>query len=153
MGTMIQYKQSDSSAAATRNTPEAVDRARTELSVMQAIAEQLAQLQDDRSRHRVLSWAEEAFGVKEAAPAGGPSAQPIATPAQVAPLTMVPRSAKVAEEDDGLTIGDLKEWFDVPSPPDPDDSCSPADADQPVVSMIHGFVEDFQKLARDWQAS
>lgn len=152
MGTMIQYKQSDSSTATTRNTPEAADCARTEISVMQTVADQLARLQDGASRHRVLSWAEEIFGVKEAAPAGGPSVQPVATPAQVAPLTMVPRSATVAEEDDALTVGDLKDWFDVPSPSDPDDSRSPA-ADQPVVSMIHGFVEDFQKLARDWQAS
>ena len=56
-----------------------------------------------------------------------------------------------ASEEDSLSVGDLEDWFDTDNTPPPDDRFPQAVATQPVVSMIHGFVEDFQKLARDWQ--
>lgn len=62
------------------------------------------------------------------------------------------RESKVdAPQDCGLSLGDFEDWFDKDSTPPPDDRLQEAVSTQPVVSMIHGFVADFQKLARDWQ--
>ena len=56
-----------------------------------------------------------------------------------------------APEDCYLRVGGLEDWFDKDNTPPPDDRLQEAVNTQPVVSMIHGFVEDFQKLARHWQ--
>jgi hypothetical protein len=52
---------------------------------------------------------------------------------------------------DSLSVEDLDDWFDNDRTPPPDDRLPEPASAQPVVSMIHGFVVDFQKLARDWQ--
>ena len=61
------------------------------------------------------------------------------------------QSNLTAQDDSDLSVGDLEDWFDTDKTPPPDDRLPQAVTTQPVVSMIHGFVEDFRKLARDWQ--
>ena len=119
---------------------------------MEDIADLLARLPDAAARHRVLQWA--AATVHQDGPAS--ISMPGSTPGALTPLH-VERSAafqesKVnAQEDPSLSVGDLNDWFDKDSTPPADDRLQDAVAPRPVVSMIHGFVEDFQKLARDWQ--
>lgn len=61
--------------------------------------------------------------------------------------------ASKAHADPNLAVAGLESFFgEEPSsceatPPSPQ-----VVADQPVVSMIHDFVTDFQKLAIEWQS-
>lgn len=156
MGTMVQYSRPDAAlrvAHSHDSTP--IDPVRAEVAAMQTIADAMAKLPED-ARGRVLRWAGELFGnVVLSAPA--PTAAP-------------PASAAVPAGDADLAVADLVDFFD--STPvvdddliDPAEGCSlvetapanvePASAkeDQPVVSMIHSFVEEFQKLAREWESA
>ncbi len=114
---------------------------------MEGIAALLARLPDAAARHRVLQWVEAVFHPAEAA---------LSSPAAAPPLHVVRPvpfhdSTVTAQDDSDLSVGDLEDWFDTDKTPPPDDRFPQAVKTQPVVSMIHGFVEDFQKLARDWQ--
>jgi hypothetical protein len=122
-------------------------RARSELEAMEGIAALLARLPDAAARTRVLQWADAVFR----------HAEPALFPVAAAPTLHVVRplafqqSNLTAQDDSDLSVGDLEDWFDTDKTPPPDDRLPQAVTTQPVVSMIHGFVEDFRKLARDWQ--
>jgi len=73
------------------------------------------------------------------------------TPLHVVRPSAFHESKVDAPEDCDLSVGGLEDWFDKDNTPPPDDRLQEAVNTQPVVSMIHGFVEDFQKLARHWQ--
>jgi hypothetical protein len=147
VSTMIQCQQEDAGTSAGSDHSH---RARTELSVMQLIADQLAQLPDDTARRRVLQWANEMFGVKCTAPAAALSlVEPNRVQTAAAPLRAVPHAA-ADDPDDDLSLGNLSDWFEVATAP-LENSHAQTQGDEPVVSMIHDFVSDFQKLAHDWQ--
>jgi hypothetical protein len=84
----------------------------------------------------------------------------------------VPGAARAAGAD--LAVSDLIDFFDAKPAGrndlddlfDPAEGCAVGEDDtgkekapakvkekEPVVSMIHGFVEDFKKLARDWESA
>ena len=130
----------------TGSTPAAT-RARLELAAMEDIADLLARLPDAAARSRVLQWAEAIVHQDEPAPISMPGA----TPLHLVRSAAFQESTKHAQEDPDLSVGDLKDWFDRNSTRPPDDRLPDSVGMRPVVSMIHGFVEDFQKLAHDWQ--
>jgi hypothetical protein len=130
-------------AGATRGAAHA----RLELEAMEGIAELLARLPDAAARTRVLQWVEGVFRPGEPA-LSSPAAAP---PLHVVRPVAIQDSTVTAGDDSDLSVGDLEDWFDTDKTPPPDDRFPQAVRTQPVVSMIHGFVEDFQKLARDWQ--
>jgi len=113
---------------------------------MEGISDLLAQLPDAAARSRVLHWIDAIF--RQDTPAPGP--MPAPAPLHVVRPAACQESKVDAPEDWGLSVGDLDDWFDNDSIPPPDDQLPEPVSTQPVVSMIHGFVVDFQKLARDW---
>ena len=191
MATLIQYRQQEpdtakmgvtrdhrgnrtlADAVARRLAP--IARARSELAVMEGIAELLGQLTDEAAVGRVLQWVDSVYRQGEPAsvaaavrtptpapvlaPAPAPSptlATPALAPAPVDPvLTEAVWEPKVeALSDSDLRVDDLADWFEQPSASEPPNRpASETGATQPVVSMLHDFVSDFQKLARDWQES
>ena len=114
---------------------------------MEGIADLLARLPDAAACNRVLQWVEDVFHPAEPALSSTAAAPPLHVVRPVA----LQDSTVTAQDDSDLSVGDLEDWFDTEKPPPPDDGFPQAARTQPVVSMIHGFVEDFQKLARDWQ--
>jgi hypothetical protein len=124
----------------------AVARARSELAAMEGISDLLAQLPDAAARKRVLQWVDAIFRQDAPAPAPMPTPTPLHV---VQPAVFLESKADVPE--DSLSVGNLEDWFENPRTPPPDDRLPEPAGTQPVVSMIHGFVVDFQKLARDWQ--
>jgi hypothetical protein len=153
MPTRIPYRQYDGEAVTmdTTGSTVAATRARSELAAMEGIADLLARLPDAAARHRVLQWAAAIVHQDEPAPVSIPGSMPGATPLHVVRSAAVQESKVNAQEDWGLSVGDLHNWFEKDSTPPPDDRLQDAVAPRPVASMIHGFVEDFRKLARDWQ--
>lgn len=127
MAKVIQYLQPVSLAAPSGEPGTASDQVRVELMAMQKVGDALARLPDDTARQRVLKWAREVFQAEEEKPP-------------------VP-----ADPYEDLALGNAEEWFQPALPEGTGASQDAADASQPVVSMIHGFVADFQKLARDWK--
>jgi hypothetical protein len=162
MATLIPYRQQGPEAVTMEKTgsTQAAARARSELEAMEGIADLLARLPDAAARSRVLQWVDAIFRQDKQALVTMPA--PVTTPA-LPPLHVVrpaafQESKAEAPEDWGLSVADLDDWFDNDKTPPPDDRLPEPDerlpepvSTQPVVSMIHGFVEDFQKLARDWQ--
>ena len=148
MPTLIPCRQCDPEAVTMDKTdPTRVAvRARSELEAMEAIADLLARLPDAAARNRVLKWADAMFHQAEPA-LFSPTAAP---PLHVVRPVAFRDSNVTAQDDSDLSVGDWEDWFDK-KPPPPADRFPQAVKAQPVVSMIHGFVEDFQKLARDWQ--
>jgi hypothetical protein len=74
------------------------------------------------------------------------------TPAPIA--TAQPAQAPIATAQSAPTPGGTTQSDQTPAANvAPAHSPAEGDASQPVVSMIHDFVADFQKLARDWQES
>ena len=127
---------------------QAIARARSELAAMEGISDLLARLPDAAARSRVLHWVDAIFR-QDDTPAPGPTPAP--TPLHVVQRGAVQESKADAPEDSSLSLGDFDHWFDNHNTPPPDDRLPEPVSSQPVVSMIHGFVVDFQKLARDWQ--
>ena len=113
---------------------------------MEGISDLLAQLPDAAARKRVLHWLDAVF--RQDAPAPAPIPTP--TPLHVVQPAVF-RESKVNAPEDSLSVADLEDWFENPRTPPSDDRLPEPVSSQPVVSMIHGFVVDFQKLARDWQ--
>ena len=148
MPTLIPYRQHDPKAVTMNRTgsTEAVARAQAELAAMEGISDLLAQLPDAAARKRVLHWLDAIF--RQDAPA--PAPMPTPTPLHVVQPAVF-RESKVDAPEDSLSVADLEDWFENPRTPPPDDRLPEPAGTQPVVSMIHGFVVDFQKLARDWQ--
>ena len=117
---------------------------------MRAIADALEHLPNDEARARVLQWVAEFFVV-----------------APVAPPRPAAKRGRARGTDPYLAVAELSSFFDadrepMAAPPDAADAFEAMDeeppapdpapqADQGVVSMVHSFVADFQKLARDWQ--
>ena len=149
MATLIPYRQHDPKAVTMDRTgsTDAVAIARSELAAMEGISDLLAQLPDAAARKRVLHWVDAIF--RQDAPA--PAAMPTPTPLRMVQPAVFRESTVDASEEDSLSVGDLEDWFENPRTPPPDDRLPEPAGTQPVVSMIHGFVVDFQKLARDWQ--
>jgi hypothetical protein len=149
MPTLIHSRQSDPEAVTMDKTDATGGalRARSELEAMEAIADLLAQLPDAAARNRVLTWAGAIFHQAEPALFSTAPAPPLHVVRPVA----FKDSNVTAQEDSGLSIGDLEDWFVTDKTPLPAARSPQAVKTQPVVSMIHGFVEDFQKLAKDWQ--
>jgi hypothetical protein len=128
-----------------------LDPVRAEVGAMETIGAAMAPLSGE-ARVRVLRWAAELFGN---------------TPAT--PDVSVPGAAGAAGAD--LAVSDLIDFFDAKPAGgndlfDPAEGCTFGGVDtgkekepakvkekEPVVSMIHGFVEDFKKLARDWESA
>jgi hypothetical protein len=121
---------------------------RTELAAMRSIAETLEGLPDNEARARVLRWAAEYFRVDQPERSSPPA------PAAGLPA---PRHA-----DSDLAVAELSSYFEPrPEPvnaaeefgePEPKPDTAPAkEPDRGVLSMVHNFVAEFQKLARDWQ--
>jgi hypothetical protein len=150
MATMLPYK--DGALRIAHSNDASNDPVRAELAAMQAIADAMTRLSEE-SRRRVAEWAGEHFG----------GAVKVASPPP-APRTVTPATGP-ALDDTALAVADLEDFFERrPDEADltligPEEGCAlepaPATAadDQPVVSMIHGFVEEFQKLARDWESA
>lgn len=112
---------------------------------MRQIAEALDSLPDNESRTRVLRWATDFFDLKDVGVAtASPAREPLVRP-----------SKATGHKDSALSVEDLSSFFeDDPVDPDQMAVSAPAPAPEPkggVVSMLHNFVADFQKLARDWQ--
>jgi len=149
MATLIPYSQHGPEAVTMEKTgsAEAIARARSELAAMEGISDLLARLPDAAARSRVLHCVDAIFRHDKPAPVP----MPAATPLHVVRPPALQESKVEAPEDWGLSVGDLDDWFDNDSTPPPDDRLPEPVSTQPVVSMIHGFVVDFQKLARDWQ--
>jgi hypothetical protein len=125
---------------------QAIARARSELAAMEGISDLLARLPDAAARDRVLHWVDAIFRQDTPAPVPMPAPTPLHV---VRPAAF--RESTVDAADDGyLSVKDLDDWFDKDSISPPDDRLPEPVSAQPVVSMIHGFVSDFQKLARDW---
>jgi hypothetical protein len=132
-----------------------------ELTAMQGVADALAGLPDAAARIRVLRWALDRFAAGEEEIFGSADAPP---PARS--LTIVPARKPDIHAD--LEVCDLEDLFErrmngdaedgdvVDGTPAPLVSTEPVvedtrrAANQPVASMIRGFVEDFRKLAREW---
>ena len=149
MATLIPYRQHDPEAVTMDKTgsTQAAARAQSELAAMEGIADLLAGLPDAAARTRVLQWVAVIFRQDEAVSIP----RLVATPHHVVRPAAFQESKVNAPEDGGLTVGDWDDWFDKDRTPPADDRLEEAAGKQPVVSMIHGFVADFQKLARDWQ--
>ena len=132
MGTMIQYGNSGRASAPP-------DRARAELSAMQTIADILSSLPDIDARQRVLRWVAEHF---DEAPA-------TAIPAPVrakSGLSLAPLAPQADPENlDSLFENENTSILSADKP-----VCH--SGPQPVASMIESFVDDFRKLANDWQS-
>jgi hypothetical protein len=145
---LMLYRQSDPEAVTMdqADSTRAAAHARVELAAMQGIADLLARLPDAAARNRVLQWVEGVFH----------QAEPETFLAAAPPLHIVwpvaIQESKVAVQDDSdLSVGSMEDWFENDDTPPADDRFPQVAKTQPVVSMIHGFVADFQKLARDWQ--
>jgi hypothetical protein len=149
MATLVPYRQQDPEAVTMEKTgsAQAIARARSELAAMEGISELLARLPDAAARSRVLHWVDAIFRQDKPAPVP----MPAPTPLHVVRPAAFQESKVDAPEDSSLSVGDWTDWFDNDSTPPPDDRLPAPVSRQPVVSMIHGFVVDFQKLARDWQ--
>ena len=157
MATLIPYRQHDPEAVTMTKAGSirAIARARSELAAMEGISDLLAELPDAAARTRVLRWVDAIF--RQDTPAPAPVAAP--TPLHMVRSVVFQESTVDAPDDcsltvgdlDYLSVGDLDDWFDKDSVSPPDDRLPEPVSNQPVVSMIHGFVADFQKLARDWQ--
>jgi hypothetical protein len=149
MATLIPYRQQDPQAVTIKkaDSTQAIARARSELAAMEGISDLLARLPDAAARSRVLHWVDAIF--RQDTPA--PAPMPAPTPLHLARPAAFQQSTVDAADDCYLSVGDLDDWFEKDSVSPPDDRLPGPVSNQPVVSMIHGFVADFQKLARDWQ--
>ena len=110
-----------------------------ELSVMQAVAVALAQLDDQETRARVLRWATERFCRIVPLPVvsrQGPSAK--------ADAPQLPSDSAPAP-DDGLSVSALGELF---GPDEPHREQS-----QSVNGVLCEFVADFQNIVHEWNAA
>lgn len=150
MATLIPYRQHDPAAVTMEKTGSAqvAARARSELAAMEGIADLLTRLPDAAARARVLHWVDAIF-VRTDEPA--PLPMPAVTPLHVVRPAAFQQSRVDASEDGDLSVGGVDDWFEKDSTAPPDDRLQEAVSTQPIGSMIHGFVADFQKLARDWQ--
>jgi hypothetical protein len=170
LGTMVPYVRPVDRSA----------RFEGELTAMQAVADALTALPPE-ARERVLQWAADLFRVRvaeaqaAATPVQTPAADAGLSVAGVEDLferrpasprdefrivEFVPRADKPADAgvDDDLTLGsDVLDFAEESKPDAPAVASATATAPatrepQPVLSMLHSFVEDFQKLAREWES-
>jgi hypothetical protein len=157
MATLIPYRQHDPKAVTMNRTgsTDALARAQAELAAMEGISDLLTQLPDAAARKRVLHWLDAIFRQDAPAPAPMSTRRPLHV---VQPVVFresnvnAPENSSLSVGDlDSLSVEDFDDWFDNDRTPPPDDRLPEPASAQPVVSMIHGFVVDFQKLARDWQ--
>jgi hypothetical protein len=115
-----------------------VNACRLELAVMETIVAALSRLPDEPSRTRAVRWAMDALAEapSEESTAAAPSATSLATTGP--------------EPDGDLDVADLDHLFPATVTPA---ARGRAPIGQPIGSMVHGFVADFQKLVRDWHAA
>jgi hypothetical protein len=135
--------------------PLEVTAVRTELAAMRSVADTLEHLPDNEARARVLKWVAEFFDVKTAKPgdslpgAGAPpvqarSADPFLA---VTALSSFFGPRPQVDELDGADEFEPLDWLNV----EPAAAAPASETGRGVESMVHSFVADFQKLARDWQ--
>jgi hypothetical protein len=122
--------------AAALLRPASTNDLMTEIDAMQKVGTALAELSDD-ARVRVLQWAADRFLQTPVAarPAPAPAAAPPATP-----------------QDASLAVDGLGEFFQD-ALAQPYVERTPRAGDEPLESMVKGFVDDFQRLAREWQGA
>ncbi len=116
-----------------------MSRVDTELSAMQAIADALSALPDREARTRVLRWAAAHFEAN-------------LTPGVVEAQQVQPTAALQVPQGDVDPLN-LDTIFDDGVAPTLRARTSLRPAKPPVVTALHNFVADFQKLARDWQSA
>jgi hypothetical protein len=149
--------------------PDQGNRVRqNELAAMRAISAAFEELEDNQARERVVRWAAEAFGISLTSPAATQAPPPVRILAAVVDST--------------LTVDGLDEFFGVPAgrgahhdleqrrdtsleiseadlhdgyaePPAAAAPVAPVAPAQGVASLLHRFVADFQRLARDWKGA
>lgn len=136
---------------------------RGELAALKTVADALASLPDTEARARVLRWAAERFLVPLAASSARSATVPAPKAAAWPPQfldegTSADLLPALPNGEADLTVEDLKDLFEPVRPahqpmgrPAPVAAASAPPGGTGVVSMIHGFVEDFQQLARAWQ--
>jgi hypothetical protein len=122
-----------------KGVKDVVSRADTELSAMQEIANALSTLPDGEARTRVLRWAAEHFDAN-------------VTPSVVQAQQVQPTAALQALEGEADPLN-LDTIFDDGIAPTFHAQTPLRHAKPPVVTALHNFVADFQKLARDWQSA
>jgi hypothetical protein len=144
----------------------AMKRGGTELEAMQAIAEVLGDLPDAETRARVLKWANELYG--DGTYVAPTPALPEPLPGNVAGVHVdveVDPQPLGATLDDPLAVEDLEELFSCPPPARPDRETprppapaaievqppTPPAKPEAVATMLQSFIEDFRKLAAEWE--
>lgn len=110
--------------------PDEVD---TELDVMMTVGHALATLRDPAARSRVLRWAAERF--------------------QGTTMGTVPSRVVSEPADPCLTVEDLGDLFNEPSASPHPEVHHTAREEPPLDSLVRGFVDDFQRVALEWQAT
>jgi hypothetical protein len=107
-----------------------------ELSAMQAIANALTSLPDGEARTRVLRWAAGHFEANMTL--------------SVVQAETAQAAAALQGDVDPLNLDTI---FDDGIAPKFRRNTPLRPAKPPVVTALHNFVADFQKLARDWQSA
>ncbi len=126
---MVHYMaQHQAAASQPASSP---DDLTAEIAAMQKIGTALAGLNDE-VRLRVLRWAAERFS-------------PLA-PVQVA-------ATQPNGQDTTLAVDSLEDFFDTRSPGSQVEQAPCTSGAEPVESMVKGFVDDFQRIAREWQGA
>ena len=146
--------------------PDQGNRVRqNELAAMRAISAAFEELDDNQARERVIRWAAEAFGISVATPAATQAPPPVRVLAAVVDSTLtvdgldeffgLPAGRDAHHDleqrrDTSLEISeaDLQDGYAEPPP-----AAAPVAPAQGVASLLHRFVADFQRLARDWKGA
>lgn len=122
-----------------------------ELTAMQAVGRALASVSDPAVRARVLQWAVERFGAQT----------------DVTASTSGPSAAPPSGGDGDLTLDGVQWLFDghAAGRRDSDDEPDPRPPLGPVLhrrehadasgleTIVHSFVDDFRRLAQEWQSA
>jgi hypothetical protein len=120
---------------------------------MKQIADAVSSLPDEASRVRVLRWVAERLAsfseTRIAVPLSAPLRAPSLLTAVAAPFCTRPPA------DPALALDGIEAMFDEPR-----DLIiagvgegGPSPATEATISMVDGFVKEFQKLAREWEGA
>lgn len=133
------------------STSTLANQLNVELDAMKQIAEAVSSLPDRESRARVLRWVAERLATfsetqigESCLPAPRLSPDPAPAGAQMCAST---------EGDSSLTVDGIEALFEQPRNlviAGASDPTATNQAGEATVSMVDGFVKEFQKLARDW---
>jgi hypothetical protein len=153
---MVKYTPPASALkVAFSNDPAPLDPVRAEVVAMETIAEAMATVSPE-ARGRVMRWAGELFGDGAATAATKPAGAAAAVGGDLSVGDLADFfEAKPEDLADQTDLLDLAECWPV-APANENESEIENEKEkqkEPIVSMIHGFVEDFKKLARDWESA